>query len=284
MGPGSWTRAMSSYLQLMGNNKTYTEFTETKNGHIIPGKTRGPDGSAIFKIYGPHWAPTQRLTEYSSVMIVSSGIGVTPLCASLQSIMHYRWKFSIGKSYPDNASFWWVCSWKEIDLFRWFLRIIKEAEDEHANLFVNNAEHMKGKSFEMHIFVTSLPEPEKRPPIDRRSLSEAKTDEEDTMFWGTKRKNEHNLQLKKSVVTEQALYIALKDPQEEHHVLGNIHIHTGRPKWDGHFKEMKERNKEGDVGVLFCGNPKMAKDLQDNCKNFSSVETGRFFRLHKENF
>ena len=44
----------------------------------------------MIRVYGPHSAPTQHLTEYNEVMIVTSGIGVTPLAAAMKSIVHFR--------------------------------------------------------------------------------------------------------------------------------------------------------------------------------------------------
>ena len=47
-------------------------------------------------------APTQHLAEYSTAIVVDAVIGVTPVRATLQSIVYYQFKRGIGRSYPDH--------------------------------------------------------------------------------------------------------------------------------------------------------------------------------------
>ncbi len=47
---------------------------------------------------------------------------------------------------------------------------------------------------------------------------------------------------------------------------------------------MTEAHRKSDVAVCFCGNPYIARDLEQMCHKHSSVEDGRIFRMHKENF
>lgn len=58
-------------------------------------------------------------------MIVGAGIGVTPVAATLKSIVFHRWKFFIGQCFPDHAYFMWVCGYPDIDAFRWLIRTLK---------------------------------------------------------------------------------------------------------------------------------------------------------------
>lgn len=122
MGPSSWTGKLSSYLQLMlPAGASYTTFVNAAQ----KGKVMGPDGRVLLRVYGPHSAPTQHIARYSVDMIIGAGIGVTPVSATLRSIVHHRWKFSVGKSFPDHVYFYFVCSHREINSFRWFIRILK---------------------------------------------------------------------------------------------------------------------------------------------------------------
>lgn len=124
--PGSWTRKLADYFSMLGPpNQSYISLkTKLPNG-FETGRIIGPDGKKLLRVYGPLSAPTQHITEYEVDMIVGAGIGVTPVCATLQSIVHHLWKFSSGKVYPSHAYFYWVVSYGDIDSFKWMCRIIK---------------------------------------------------------------------------------------------------------------------------------------------------------------
>jgi len=278
MGTGSWTRGVQDFLKLMGKqNEVYVEFNELRGGSLSKGKIRGPDGRQIFRVYGPHSAPTQHLGEYNTAMIVASGIGVTPLCASLKSIVHHRWKYFIGKTFPDKAFMYWVVSWEELDSFKWFIRTIKEAEDGVAHID-SKAGSMQNKLYEFHIFITSVPN-----SMDPKKGFEVHVDD-DTSFWGRKRKD-LTIEGTESSVSEVQLYSALKNPPQEHMTFGqHIFLHKGRPNWNEQFSHVNQLHVENDVGVLFCGNPRIGVDLAENSKKYSSVTLRKIFRLHKEVF
>ena len=78
---GSWTQKLADYLTLMipPNTAFHSFKTAISKGRVI-----GPDGNKILRVYGPHSAPTQHISEYSVDMICGAGIGVTPLCATLK--------------------------------------------------------------------------------------------------------------------------------------------------------------------------------------------------------
>ncbi len=105
------------------------------------------------------------MSDYSEVMLISTGIGVTPLTSALKSIVHHRWKFSVGSSYPDRVHCYYMVAWSEIDQFRWFLRLVKEVEDAVEHFKASNPAVWATKSYSMHIFVTSVPDASKRPVV-----------------------------------------------------------------------------------------------------------------------
>lgn len=100
MGPGSWTRRLQDYLETMGpvGATHYTLSHIDANGVNQVGKLVGPDNIPLFRADGPHSAPTQHITRYSTVLVAGAGIGVTPLAAALKSIVFHRWKYFIGNS------------------------------------------------------------------------------------------------------------------------------------------------------------------------------------------
>jgi hypothetical protein len=109
--------------------------------------------------------------------------------------------------------------------------------------------------------------------------------EDDLEFWGARRRDEKNLQIAHSSrVTERALYVACKNPGKEPVTMGHVTVYNGRPKWPQHFGQMVKDCPAGDIGVMFCGNPMVGRDLKENCRLHSSTEASRLFHLHKENF
>lgn len=281
-GPGSWTQGVKNYLSLMGKpGQSFIDLTSVKQSGEIAGKTIGPDGQPIMMIDGPHSAPTQHIGEYQHVMVAGAGIGVTPLCATMKSIVFHRWKYFLGQCYPSHAHFYWVCSWKVLDNYRWFMRTVKEVCDEVVDFRTKNEASYATKSFKMHIYITSVPKGDlPEPDINY---------DDDVSFWGShtfhRAKDAANLQRYAADFTELDLYRCAKCPKEDKVELGDlVVIYKGRPAWDKRFDEVAKAHPSGKTGVMYCGNPFIAASLQENCTKYSDVNNGRLFRLHKENF
>lgn len=273
-GHGSWTSELYNYLSAMGPaNATYFELTRQSEQGLIPGKIQGPNGLPLLEIDGPHSAPTQHISEYNTVIVAGAGIGVTPVASTLKSVVLHRWKFFLGHCFPDNAYFFWVCAHNDIDSFRWLIRNIKDCQDEIYDMRAKNAKDMNQKRFEFHIFVTSVPKGQQ--PIDV-------VVDDDIGFWGRPREDRHIDKIR-APFTELDLYKTLKCPSG-HTVLGDVQVWEGRPKWDERFLSVVGAHPKGDIGVAFCGNPFVGKDLKEMCFKHSSLEQERIFKLHKENF
>eukprot|EP00808_Paulinella_micropora_P021484 g25932.t1 len=285
---GSWTAQVQDMLKGMGKkDAAVAEFTTrtTKDGktEVRLGKTSDPMGRRFFRIYGPHAAPTQHLSEYHTAMVVGSGIGITPLHACLKSVVFHRWKYTIGKSYPDRVFFHWIFSYNEMSSFRWFVRAATEACDAVAAMGSN----LGGKRFEIHIHMTSAPKDrDKSKPFQMEKPSSEMSDEEDVAFWGVRVQSTDGLAAVPKTVLEDDLYCWLMNPPNKEQTFGDyLTLHEGRPNWPNIFKHVNEQHQAyGDVGVLFCGNPMVAEDLKEQCQVFSDAKQGKIFRLHKENF
>eukprot|EP00457_Paulinella_chromatophora_P001347 gb/GEZN01001349.1/.p1 GENE.gb/GEZN01001349.1/~~gb/GEZN01001349.1/.p1 ORF type:complete len:864 (-),score=80.80 gb/GEZN01001349.1/:463-3054(-) len=289
---GSWTWQVQDMLKsLSKKDAAMAEFatrTVDKDGktEVRLGKLFDPLGRKFFRIYGPHAAPTQHLSEYNTAMVIGSGIGITPLHASLKSVVYYRWKFFVGKSYPDKVFFHWVFSYKEMSSFRWFFRAVSEASDA-VSAFEKQGTSMANKRFEIHIHMTSAPEDcDQSKPYQMEKPTAQMTPEEDVAFWGQRQTESTGLAAVESSVKEDDLYCWLMNPPTKEQKFGPyITLHGGRPDWPAAFHHVNEAHHEGgDVGVLFCGNPMIADDLKENCQVFSNSRQGRIFRFHKENF
>ncbi|KMS93474.1 hypothetical protein BVRB_031110, partial [Beta vulgaris subsp. vulgaris] len=166
-----------------------------------------------------------------------------------------RWKFSIGRSYPDHVYFFFVTSHKEINSFRWVIRMLKEADDEVHNLWAVNKNFVDNKTFQFHIYVTSAPDNCK--PFGPINI------EDDVKFWGSKLHADENLVLVNAEWTEIELLNALQCPPKKTQRLGNIYVHRGRPDWSKQFENVANTHPANDIGVAYCGNPVIASNLKE---------------------
>jgi len=310
MGKDSWTDRLQTYMKALApmanmgkQDKNYYTISHLNGkGERVP-KVNGPDGKPIIQVDGPHAAPTQHIAEYDRVMVIGSGIGVTPLRAALESVIHHRFKYAVGNAKPDHAYFYWIVSWKVVEGFCFMIRSIKEACDEWNDFTIKEPQNMYQKTFEMHVFVTSPPPPQaatRKAANTRATLAMPgrmnRKQSDDRHIWGPRLKKKGRQSRVNEVAkhpvewNEWQLFEIMKDPPQgdETYQWGPLIIHGGRPKWEREFQYITDQNNRSanmanwNTGVLFCGNPIIAKDLGDNCTNFT--KGGNRFKLHKENF
>ncbi|GAB5364594.1 hypothetical protein AAMO2058_000983200 [Amorphochlora amoebiformis] len=273
--PGSWTDQLSTYLTALGP-KTGSRIVLHRGagGARKMGKIVGPDGLQLLKIDGPHSAPTQHISKYKQVMVVGAGIGVTPVASSCKSVVFHKWRTAVGEVFPHNAYFYWVCSHRDVDSFRWLVRLIKECQDE-----VTHQRSMAGapadRRFEFHIYITSVRGAQ---PVEVRVAPE-----DDEAFWG-RHVDKTGVEKKKGPFDEAKLYSIMKCPPTDITQLGDIYVHKGRPNWKAEFTRVKQYHPRQTVGIAFCGNPFIAKDLRRYSVEFTDVTQQQMFRLHLENF
>lgn len=289
MGDGTWTDRLQQFFQAIAPGKAYAELYH-RDGTILVPQTIGPDGNNLICIDGPMAAPTQHLGEYSTCIIVGAGIGVTPVRATLQSIIYFRFKRGIGQTFPDSAYCVWIVNYKQLEAYRFMCRSLKEVEDELYNIRKKNSKQMENKLFQMHIFVTSAPENCKG-NFKKENVNNTNNDtQKDLQLWGTHYddtlydNSNNNVERITAPFTEIDIWKCLKEPSEQPTQIGDIIIHKGRPKWDEFFLPVQQAHKGNRIGVMFCGPDIIAKDLKKNCGKFTDFDTNTVFLLHKENF
>lgn len=285
---GSWTYRLRDFFRIIGSGSTKAclKLAHLEDGEIVPGLIEGPSGQPLLRIHGPYSAPTQHFCEYNEVLVTASGIGVTPLSSALKSIVHFRWQYAVDRAFPDNATFVWVAAHKEIPSFRWLVRTIKEAEDALSNLRARNAKSadVNSRKLKILIYITSYSQAEADKFL---RLTEEEKGEEQTGLWGQSyfMEGENAVQRKAGPFTEAQLYNALMNPAKGSVTMGDVTVTLGRPKWDEIFNEIHTRTTETNVGVTFCGNPMIGKDLKTSCLKFTHKDGGRItWHLHKEVF
>jgi NAD(P)H-flavin reductase len=273
----SWTRKLLDYLTFMGPPKaSYFEFADSGPSGIEFGKRYGPRGEDMLLVYGPFAAPTQHFQEYPVDIVIGSGIGITPVSATMQQLVFHRWKNNLGDSNPQHAYFVWICSHKELPYFTWMMRTVKECQDYIDHLRSKNPYDMEHKTFQIDIFVTSTPHGENAFVLD-----EAAAVQDDIGFWGRPRKCHVA-----SSISELSIYKAMLNPPKglSPTVLGDVRIFRGRPTWDNLFSQVAGEHQGSRIGVMFCGNPTIGTELRVKCAQYSKTKLGCQFYLHKEIF
>ena len=283
-GTGSWTRNVAKFLQLMAPpNMAHVEYSRVGiDGKTTPGKHTGPNNLPVFRLYGPISAPTQHISEYGEVLVIASGIGVTPLAGVMKSIVHHRWRFAVGHAFPSRVTFVWATKLEVLPAFRWLIRQIREADDQ-----VSKMEEVSGgvlpdnRIFAFHIFVTSY---------DNIAPTPIPADGDST--WGRRRHATEEGCRRGSLASrqninfdEKTLYNALLKPTKEPVDIGHVTVTAGRPNWEQCFGKIHERAIHRDIGVTFCGNKHIAGALAKCCDEFNRTNAcSREFHLHKEVF
>lgn len=276
-GKDSWTLQLQQYLAQMGGiGKTWFSLDRQGPTGKVAGKVLGPNGLPMLQIDGPHSAPTQHMPEYKTGMIIGAGIGVTPVASTMKEIVWKRWKFSLGDGPLQNAYFYWVCAHRDVDAFRWLIRMIMDCQNEVVHMRHSAEASMASKVFEVHIFVTSAPKDPKKPSQD--------VADDDIGFWGVPyAESKVAIEKVRADFTALDLYTDMLCPPPQHKQMGDIHIWNGRPNWSARFDEVAKAHA-GEVGVAFCGNPMIGSDLAKMCHKFSHGRPDGIFKLHKENF
>lgn len=82
---------------------------------------------------------------------------------------------------------------------------------------------------------------------------------------------------------EADLYKVMKCPAK-HTQLQDVHVWEGRPAWNARFAAVASAHPHEAIGVAFCGNPMIAKDLKKQCYVQNQSRTKGYLKLHKENF
>ena len=292
MGPGSWTDRVQQFYEALSSGKPHKQFFTRKDNELTI-QRKDPAGNNLISIDGPMAAPTQHLGKYKTAVIIGAGIGVTPLRATLQSIVYFRFKHGVGNTYPNNAYCVWVVNHKQIDAYKFMCRTLKEAEDELYDMRVKNKDFMATKRIKMHVYVTSVKD-DFKDDINYDELKQncGQNNSIDLQNWGPHHDNHHtklnsDVDKIKAPFCEVEIYRNLRNPpktEKDVTILGDIIIHRGRPKWKDLFLPLRKKYRGSKIGVMYCGPPIIANALKINCGQYSNHSTNTIFMLHKENF
>jgi hypothetical protein len=276
----TWTRKLKEYFELMHPQGTFPFYFSHRDdrGDLIVGRQFGPDGGQILRVDGPHSAPSEHYSEYSTSMVIGAGIGLTPCASILTALLKYQWKKNFS---PEILHFYWMVRQADIDSYQWLIHQIAELEYglKHAR-----EQNQIGPQYycEINVYVTGAKkEPVPVPELKQKEslLQSGKTNPSFraqklyAMMMNPPSKSSSQVELQNGPNAKTA-------PNR----LQDCWMWNGRPNWEAIFKQNKKQRQHNSIGVCFCGAAVIGKDLEVCCKKYSSVEEDCLFNLHKENF
>ncbi|KAJ2853675.1 hypothetical protein J3B02_003030 [Coemansia erecta] len=132
----SSSKALHNTNYMMGNNKA------------LPAVPAGYDSLPTIMIDGPYGAPTQHVFDFENVVLICSGIGVTPMSSVLKSI-YYQLSQAPHKRKFKKVYFIWVC--REIKSLEWFRDLLAALDAEDIGHIVETRTYLTGPLSVDHI-------------------------------------------------------------------------------------------------------------------------------------
>jgi len=114
---------------------------DRKLGVVQDTLASAPDGGPIFKIDGPFGAASEDVFQFSTVILVAGGIGVTPFGSIMKSI-RYKMERS-NQSAIEKVYFYWIS--RDKNAFEWFNDILVALENENLNNFLEINIYLTGQ-------------------------------------------------------------------------------------------------------------------------------------------
>jgi len=308
-GKGSWTWNVKEYFKLLsgagnlqsdgkkepGFEKYFTHFDAS--GVVQRGKHIGVDGKPLIRIDGPHAAPAQIYALYEDVMLVGSGIGLTPSAAILSAVTRHKWRKGFS---PETLRFYWVVRHSEVESFEWFIELLvnitkRVLSDRKAGAITDH------HRLQINIYVTSTPSTTEvvRQLDPVKSMAKNELEEAKKGITSTKEAGMLDVDIgfdinslksllkNPTVSTKEQMDLQLRSYDGRRRLpnrLGDIWVWNGRPEWKQIFETVRDSRLAGvrTIGVTYCGAPIIAKNLAEQCSRFTDVDCE--FVLNKEVF
>lgn len=198
------------------------------------------------KVDGPYGAPAEDVFDNELVVLIGTGIGVTPWASVLKNIWHKRNNAARGGTPMRlrRVEFIWVC--RDMSSFEWFQNLLKSLERQQ------NGEH--GNFLQIHTYLTQKLDLDTAQNIVLNSVGN-EVDPLTQLRTGT--------QFGRPDFPR--LFAGMRDGIKNQSYIGGL---EGRLKTN--------------VGVYFCGPSVAARDIKKACKKVSTDEVK--FGFWKEHF
>ena len=235
-GPLSWTRKVHDLL-------------ESKSDVREPS---GIKDAPVIRLEGPIGASSQGFSDYSVVVLVGAGIGVTPMVSVLKQLLAARGK-------TRRCYFYWTV--RDRNSFLWFTDLIDEiVETDKRNVI------------QLRHFLTSARH-------DHRDLGAVLLHH--AMRAHRKRTNVDLLRGQQIAVVGTTRYLLRHQPNTFRRV------QVGRPDWLEELEGIREETEslgESKCGIFFCGPTKMAGEVYEASVNVSKRSPRFHMFFSKETF
>eukprot|EP00405_Crypthecodinium_cohnii_P034865 CAMPEP_0206528020 /NCGR_PEP_ID=MMETSP0325_2-20121206/1704_1 /ASSEMBLY_ACC=CAM_ASM_000347 /TAXON_ID=2866 /ORGANISM="Crypthecodinium cohnii, Strain Seligo" /LENGTH=1325 /DNA_ID=CAMNT_0054023559 /DNA_START=157 /DNA_END=4134 /DNA_ORIENTATION=+ len=211
-----------------------------------------PDDAVVLQLSGPFGAPAQRVWEYETVLVVGSGIGVTPFISIIRSVQErarlraLMGDHSVGKKSSARKS------------------------------LMGSAGDMKTRE---EIAAEIVPVPYKMYFVWIVRNQEEANWFYDVLSAAIKGPCKEIAEIQIYVTGEQEISTVKRLDCAERQF-------AGRPNWGRVFKEIKTKHEFDHIGVFLCGSPEIGRQLATQSAAFSDPASvgGCKFSFHKENF
>ncbi|KAJ2379096.1 hypothetical protein IW150_000395 [Coemansia sp. RSA 2607] len=97
---------------------------------VLPAAPAGYDSLPTIMVDGPYGAPTQHVFDFERVILISSGIGVTPMSSVLKSL-YYQLNAAPHQRKLKKVYFLWVC--RDIKALEWFRDLLAALDAEDSS-------------------------------------------------------------------------------------------------------------------------------------------------------
>ncbi len=233
---GDWTRKVHDLLE---SKSDVREPTGIKDAPVI-------------KLEGPIGASSQGFSDYSVVVLVGAGIGVTPMISVLKQLLAARGK-------TRRCYFYWTV--RDRDSFLWFTDLMDEiVEADKRNLI------------QLRHFLTSARH-------DHRDLGAVLLHH--AMRTHRKRTNVDLLRGQQIAVVGTTRYLLRHQPN----VFRRVEV--GRPDWQEELEGVREETEslgESKCGIFLCGPAKMAEEVYEASVKVSKRSPRFHMFFSKETF
>lgn len=231
-----------------------------------------PLDGVVLQIQGPFGAPAQHVWEHDTVLVVGSGIGVTPFVAILRSIQLRAMQRNamLGRGAKESP----------------FAKSKNPSADEDD---VAGTRRRAARSKNYDVSTASIPTKSKEQliseiiPIPRhvRFVWIVRSQEEVTWFYDLLAsavegpcRDLIDIQIHRTGTVEISKAAKLGCANREF---------FGRPNWGITFTELKEQHPHANIGVFLCGSPAIGEELARNSMLHSSPPQ-MTFTFYKESF
>ena len=239
------------------NGRNQTTETVTSSLPSITSVT-GKKNKEVIIINGPYSSCARYIFDSKHVILICSGIGITPYASILSSLIaQFRASRIICKhchriSYNDDG-FWANHRLKKVDFiwtnrdtksFEWFLKLLREFEREQEEYYTSNQDEQR--FLNIQLYLTGI---NGGKSIDNFFLHHT------TNMWAEE--------------TGTDVFTGLRSPTR-----------FGRPVWDELLQSLKSTDNSSiadDIKVFFCGLKTMGKVIREHCANLG-------IHFYQENF